>query len=144
MSQVFRIALPDKNAERGKPDEMAVDSRYSNPKIDTQANPPHAGTIRLTWNDTTPIGNGTTKLLYSFAHQYGYVPTVIASYRFDNGINVLKGTLPFQLGAFGVLTIDADEKNVNLKYYSVDTSGDPTPTFAMQIHYYVMAERGYE
>lgn len=142
MSQVLRIALPGKDVKHGRVDEMAVDSRYSSPKIDTAAAPPHAGIIYLSWNNTAAIATGTTKLLYNFPHNYNFVPTVIATYKFDNGANVLRGTLPFQYGTLGVIVMEADETNVNLRYYSTDNG--LIPAFTMQVRFYVMAEHGYE
>lgn len=141
--EVFRLALPNKDVHRGRPEDMAVDSRYHNPKIDTQAVPAHAGLIFLDWRDTAIIAYDTVRILYSFPHNYGRIPTVIASYKFDNGTVILKGTLPFQLGALGMIVMDADEVNINLKYYSFDFLGTNLPQFTMQIRYYVMAEQGY-
>lgn len=141
-----RVSLPDKDLSRGKPDEMAIDNRYANPKIDTQAAPPHAGNIFLNWTSTTGISQGTTKLIYRFEHGYNYVPTAFASCKFDNGANVIRGTLPFLNGSLGVITLDCDQTYVNLKYFSIDSSTTPSAIlpFLMQIRFYVFAERGYE
>lgn len=142
--QVVRIVLPGSDIETARIQDIVVDNLYPSPKIDTIASPPHTGIIFLNWTDTTAIANDTTKLIYSFPHGYvGYIPTVFASYRFDNGSNILKGTLPFQYGALGNIIIDADEENINLKYYSTDFLGPtPIPVFTMQIRFYVMAEQG--
>lgn len=143
MTNVFRMALPGFDAIRGKVEQMITDSRYASPKIDTQAVPPHAGVIFLNWTDTNIINYGVTRLIYSFPHNYGRIPTVFASYKFDNGTTVLRGTLPFQYGALGMITIDADEKNINVKYWSFDFLGNNIPAYTMQIRFYVMAEAGY-
>lgn len=142
--EVFRLALPGFDVHRGKIEQMILDSQYPSPKVDTQAVPTHAGLLFLDWQDITPINYDEVKTIFSFPHRLGRVPIVIASYKFDNGTVVLKGTLPFQLGAFGIITMDADEKNVNLKYYSFDIFGNNMPQFTMQIRFYVMAELGYE
>lgn len=146
MTEVLRIALPNKDVENGHIGEMVLDSRYPNPKIDTLANPPHAGTIFLDWNDTTGLPDGTIKLIDSFPHNYTKLPTVFASYKFDNGSNILKGVLPFQNGSLGVLVIDSDDKNINLKYYSTDQGSPATAItpFIMQLRFYVMAEHGID
>lgn len=141
---VFRIALPGFDVHRGKIEQMVMDNRYPSPKIDTQAVPPHAGLIFLDWRDTSVVNYDVVKTIYSFPHRMGKIPIVVASYKFDNGTVVLKGTLPFQLGSFGMIVLDADEKNVNLKYYSFDFLGNNMPQFTMQIRFYVMAELGYE
>ncbi len=141
---IFRVALPDKDARRGKITDMVVDNRYPSPKIDTAARPPHAGLIFLNWNDTTAIPSGTTKVIYPFPHRYNTCPTAFASYSFDNGTQRIKGTLPLQIGALGMLTIDTDDTNVNLKYFSFDTGSTPIPAFTAQIRFYVMAEPGLD
>lgn len=146
MSQAFRVALPGEDVLRGAISKMIVDSRYPFPKIDTQASPPHAGIIFLNWADTSGIPDGTIKLLCFFPHGYTKMPTVFGSYAFDNGTNRLNGTLPFQNGALGVIFLDADDVNINLKYYSFDQSIPATAIlpFLMQIKFYVMAEHGFE
>lgn len=146
MSQVFRVAREGEDALRGKVDKMVLDSRYPVPKIDTQADPPHAGIIFLNWNDTTGVDNDITKLLFSFPHKYNKMPTVFGTYAFDNGSTRLKGTLPFQFGALGMIFMDSDDVNINLKYYSFDFSIPATAIlpFLMQIKFYVMAEHGLE
>lgn len=143
MSEVFRVALPGFDVHRGKLEQMALDNRMPSPKIDTAASPPHAGIIFVDWQDTSIIAFDTTKLIYSFRHNYGQIPTVFASYRWDNGSTILRGTLPFQLAALGMITIDADETNINLKYYSFDFLGTNLPVFTMQVRFYVIAELGY-
>lgn len=142
MSQVFRIALPDKDVHRGKVVEMVLDSRYASPKIDTLASPPHAGLIFLNWTDTTGILGGITKILCSFPHGYNnYVPTVVGLYQSITGGG---NTLPLQIGAIGMLTIDADQTNINLKYFSIDPFNPATAItpFILIIKFYVMAEHG--
>lgn len=141
---IFRVGLPDKDVHRGKANEMAVDNRYPNPKIDTAASPPHAGIIFLNWNDITPIALGITKVIYSFPHRYNKCPTMIASYSFDNGTQRIKGMLPLQIGAIGILTVDTDETNANLKYFSTDISSTSIPAFTAQISFYLMAEHGLD
>jgi hypothetical protein len=141
---MFRIALPDKDVRRGKITDMVIDDRYPSPKIDTLAQPPHAGIINVNWNDTTTIPSGTVKLIHSFPHPYATAPTAFASYAFDNGLRRIKGTLPMSLGVIGILTIDTDDENVNLKYFSTDSGGSPIPAFTAQIRFYVMAEPGLD
>lgn len=143
MNDVFRVALPGVDVRKAQPQDLIVSSEYPNPKIYTLANPPHAGIVFLNWNTTTGIAQGITKLIYPFPHSFTYTPTVFASYQTTN-FGGQGGTLPFQVGALGVLTIDADAKNINLKYFSVDPSVTPAsiPQFTMQIKYYVMVERG--
>lgn len=143
MSDVYRMALPGFDVHRGKVEQMVADNRYPSPKIDTQATPPHAGIIFVNWTDTSIIANNTTKLIYSFPHRYNQVPTVIASYKWDNGTIIQRGILPFQLGAIGMIIIDADLKNINLKYYSFDFLSINVPVFTMQVRFYVFAEAGY-
>lgn len=141
----FRIALPGNDVHTARIQDLAIDRRYPNPKIYTKANPPHTGIIFLNWASSIGVNFQTTKILHSFKHNYNYIPTVFASYKFDNGSQILRGTLPFQYGALGVITMDADDTNINLKYYSIDGAIPATtiPPFTMQIRFYVMAESGY-
>lgn len=140
---IFRMALPGFDVHRGKPEQMVLDNLTDSPKIDTQAKPPHAGIIFLDWKDTTPIGFDVIKKIHSFPHTYNQIPEVIASYKFDNGSVNIKGTLPFQLGGLGMIVMDANETNVNLKYYSFDSGGNTLPVFTMQVRFYVIAAPGY-
>lgn len=144
MTQRFVVAREGFDADTARVWETVVNDLYPNPKIDTTANPAHAGIIFLDWRNTTGILGGITRILDSFPHNYGYTPSVFASYGFDNGTLRSGGTLPLQIGALGVIFIDADETNINLKYYSTDTAGPatPIPAFLLQARYYVMAERG--
>lgn len=144
MSQRFKLALPGFDAQSARVWEEVLDNLYPSPKIDTTPVPPHAGIIFLNWADTTAVPNNTTKLLYSFPHGYNHIPTVFASYSYDNGTIRLRGTLAFQNGALGMITIDADEENINLKYYSFDLASTAITPFIMQVRFYVMAEHGYE
>lgn len=146
MTQVFRVARENEDVLRGRIEKMVLDSRYAVPKIDTKADPPHAGIIFLNWADTTGVNFDTIKLLTSFPHGYNKMPTVFGSYTFDNGSSRQKGTLPFQFGALGMIILDADDVNINLKYYSFDPSIPATAIipFLMQIKFYVMAEHGLE
>jgi hypothetical protein len=144
MTTTFRLALPGTDTDNAHIDQLAVDARYPNPKIDTLASPPHAGIIFINWTDTTPIASGTTKIIYSFPHNYSTIPTDFASYKFDNGSNILRGVLPFSNGVLGVIFLDADEKNINLKYLSTDVGTTVIPAFTMQVRFYVMSEHGYE
>lgn len=147
MNQVFRLAQPGFDVLRGKIGRMILDNNYAVPKIDTQANPPHAGIIFLNWADKpSGLADGTIQILDSFPHYYNKMPTVMGNYKFDNGGTILGGMLPFQLGALGIIVLDADDVNINLKYYSIDTAfpSIDIPAFLMQIRFYVMADHGYE
>lgn len=142
---IIKLSLPGIDVKSSRLSDEVIDSRYANPKIDTEATPPHTGIVFLAWNTTGliyPIG--TNRILYSFSHGYSYIPTAFAAYSFDSGATRVKGTLPFQLGALGIITIDTDATNVNIKYHSVDVTATAVPAFTMQIRFYVMAERGKE
>lgn len=144
MSQVFKITLPNNDVRTSDLKDEVLNSLAPSPKINTQASPPHVGIIFLNWaSSSLVIPRGTTQVLYSFPHGYNYVPTAIAVFAFDNGVNPQNGTLPFQYGALGIITIDTDALNVNLKYFSIDLGSTIIPPFTMQVRFYVMAERGY-
>lgn len=143
MTNIFKVALPNNDVARARVQDLVIDNRYPNPKINVKANPPHTGIIFLAWNDTTAVADQTTKLIHSFPHGYNSVPTVFASHKFDNGSTIRKGTLPFALGVLGIITIDADIKNVNVKFYSTNVFSNPMPAFTMQIRFYVMVETGF-
>lgn len=145
MSEVFKLALPGNDALKASVSNEVVDSLYPNPKINTKANPPHTGIIRLHWvSSGVTVPYDQTNILYSFPHGYGYVPTVFGNYKFDNGSIIRRGTLPFQYGSLGIIVMDADDTNVYLKYFSYDLSVGLTavPPFEMQVRFYVMAEQG--
>lgn len=143
---VFRLVLPGGDAKRPRPKLIIVDRDMDVPKIDTSADPEHAGIIFLNWESTgitMPIN--TFRILDKFPHDLNQIPTVVASYKFENGSVSLKGTLPFQYGALGVITMDTDDENINLKYESFDANipGTAIPPFLLQLHYYVMSNAGY-
>lgn len=142
---VFKVALPNQDVKHARVQDLALDSLHPNPKISTVVSPLHTGIIFLNWVDTSARAYGSTLNIYYFSHGYDYVPTVFASYKFDNGSTIRKGMLPFSYGALGMIIIDADIKNINLKYYSLDLSGaSAIPAFVMQIRFYVMSERGVD
>lgn len=145
MSEVFKISLPGNAVRDADLKNEAIDSRYASPKISTVATPPHAGIIYLNWQSTTlSYPERTTKVLYSFQHNYATIPTVFASYKFDNGTQHIYGTLPLQIGSLGLIILDTDKTYVNLKYFSLDIANTtPIPPFALKIRFYVMAEAGY-
>lgn len=135
------IAQPGFDADTARVWESVVHSLYPNPKIDTLPNPAHTGIIFVDWRRATGVDGGETILIDSFPHGYNYTPTVFATYLFNDDS---AGTLPFQVGALGMLTIDSDEKNINVKYHSIDFIFPTTPVeaFTMRLRYYVMAEHG--
>lgn len=141
----LRVSLPGIDVKQAKLAELVISEQYPNPKIDTLANPPHVGTIFLDW---VTLGitqdDGITRVLHSFPHNYNYIPTVFASCKFTNATITRNGTLPFSLGNLGMITIDADIKNINFKYYSFAPGGPASsvPAFKMQIKFYVMSEHG--
>lgn len=144
-NQKFVIALPGYRARGAGPSEVVLSSDYPNPKISVYASPPHAGVIFLNWHTaglTVPVN--TARVLCSFPHNYNFVPTVFGSYIFDDGSATKRqAILPLQYGGLGIILLDADEKNINLKFFSFD--GVTTiPEFTMQVRFYVMAEHGYE
>jgi len=143
MSDVFKVSLPGKSVDTTKITDLVTSNLYPNPKVDTLASPPHVGTIFLNWTDTVGPADFTTRLIYSFPHNYNTIPTVIASYKYDDG-TILRGVLGFQLGAIGMIVMDADDKNINLKFYSFNFLGNPITPFIMQIRFYVFAEHGFE
>lgn len=138
----FTLVVPGADVRNPNLSDIIVSDLYANPKISTVANPEHAGTIFLNWQSSLTIPDGTTKLLDFFPHGFDYTPTVIATYKFDNGFGKNEGTLPFQLGGLGVIVMDADAVNINLKYQSLDPGVTTIPPFTMSIRYYVLVERG--
>lgn len=142
---IFKIALPGNDVKDASISQEVLDSQFPSPKVNTLAQPPHAGIIHLNWSSSVAVPLGTTKLIYSFPHGYDYIPSCFASYSFDNGSVRNSGVLPFQYGAIGVILLDADIRNINLKYFSADLAGvTVVPPFLMQVRFYVFAERGHE
>jgi len=142
---IFKISLPGIDVKRSRPSDEVVDSLYPSPKVSTIASPFHAGIIFLNWQtaNLTKAFNSIT-VLYSFPHGYNHIPIVLGIIHFDNGSVIRSGTMPFDIGAIGLLVIDADSTNVNLKYLSLDISSTfPIPVFQARIRFYVFAERGH-
>lgn len=140
----MKISLPGFDVKSSHISEEVIDSLYPNPKIDTKASPVHAGIIDVNYAGASLVAplDGVI-VIYSFPHNYSYVPTVLGNFRFDNGVVVRYGILPtgFVLSAGGVLTIDADPTNINLKYISLNNS-TTISAFLLKVRFYVMAERG--
>lgn len=144
---IFKIVLPGSKVDNSRVAEDIVNSAYPNPKVDTTASPPHAGIIFLNWASTgITMASGTSRLLYSFPHNYNYAPGVFGVCAFDAGSGVKHGPTPFFIGAIGVIVLESDRNNVNLKYFSSDIGGPLTAIspFTMRVRYYVFAERGYQ
>lgn len=142
----LKVALPGKDISSSDLQDFVLNSLAASPKINTKALPVHAGIIRVNWQSSNiAVALNTTRVLYSFPHGYNYVPTVFGVHHFDNGSFQTDGVLPFQYGGLGMLLIDADATNINLKYFSTDFSNTfPVTPFFMQVRFYVFAERGYE
>lgn len=141
----FKIALPGSDIHTSKLKDEVVNSLYPNPKIDATAQPPHAGIIFLNMANTNLIvAYDATYIFYKFPHNYGYVPTCIGNYIFNNGGVDRNGVLPFQYGGLGMVILDADATNINLKFLSFDLGSTPVTPFTMQVRFYVMSEPGYE
>lgn len=144
---IFKIALPGSSIRNSELKDEVIDSRYSSPKVNTITDTPHAGIISVDWSTTgLTFSRNTIKILDSFLHGYDYVPTAMGSFKFDNGTNKVTGILPIQIGALGIINVDTDQTNFNLKYVSLDGGSPLTiiPPFLLQVRYYIMAERGYE
>lgn len=136
------ILVKDGNVDNPDISNIIIDTAYPNPKIYTKANPPHAGIISVNWQSAISISQGTTRILDYFPHNLGYIPTVFGTFKFDTGLVIREGTLPFQYGGIGMIFIDADLDNINLKYHSTDIGAVVIPSFIMQVRYYVMVEAG--
>lgn len=142
MSQQFILSKAG-NAAQARLKDIIVSSKYSSPKIYTLGNPPHAGNIFINWSSSLAKAYGTTTLIDSFPHGFQYVPSVFATFNFQNSSNQLDGMMPFSYGAIGVITIDTDATNVNVKYFSTDLANTTViPTFNMVIRYYLMVDPG--
>lgn len=143
----FRIALPDNKVQTADIKDEVIDSRYPSPKINTKANPPHVGIVYINWATAgLSFALGETKIIHQFPHGYDYVPSTFGVFSFDDGTNRVSGTLPFQFGSLGYIILEADVKNVYIKYFSVDAISPsiPVPQFTFQVRFYVMAERGFD
>lgn len=136
----FKISLPGFDVHNSRISEEVVDSLYPNPKIDATANPKHAGIVYVNWTSTASITANSTRVIYTFPHGYNYVPSVFGTYHFDNGTNRVNGVMPLQIGAIGMLVLDADATNINLKYFAINTS--VVLAFTAQVRFYVFVERG--
>lgn len=143
MSHKFSLVKEGADVNHPRLTDFIISQDYPNPKIYTQGSPSHAGNIFVNWQSSIFITQGSVRLIDSFAHGFAYVPSAFATFKFDNGSTKREGTLPFQYGAIGMITIDADATNVNIKYLSTDLAGITIiPAFTMQIRYYLMVERG--
>lgn len=142
----FKISIPGVSVQDAKPSEETVDSTYPSPKVNTLATPPHAGIIFVDWSSSTQTqALGTTRVLYKIPHGYNYIPTVFGNYIFDNGTRKIRGMLPFQYGSLGMIILDTDKTNANLKYISLDLANTtPITPFLITVRFYIMAERGHD
>lgn len=141
--RTFRLVKPGARVRNARITDIIASTNYPAPKIWTKANPAHAGTIFVNWQSSLIIPFGTVKLMDSLPHGLPYVPSVFATFKFDNGSIRREGTLPFQDAALGMITIDADIVNINLKFYSTDISGiTAVPAFTLTARYYVVVEPG--
>lgn len=139
----FTLVKPGADVNHAQITDYIISQDYPAPKISTVATPAHAGIIFVNWASSIFLPLGTTRIIDSFPHGFSYVPTVFATFKFDNGSRKIEGALPLQIGAIGVIIVDADATNIYLKYYSIDLAGITIiPAFTLQARYYVMVERG--
>lgn len=132
----FKLSTTD--IKSTKPSDYSVNRLYPNPKIKLRQNPPHIGIIRLDIITSPVYGSGGIFTWYSFPHGYDYIPSVIGV--FISGTS--SGILPVAFGAVGQIFIDADEKNVNIKFEDFGIGAVPLTEAHYRIRYYVFAEEG--
>lgn len=146
----LKIALPNtKDVQDDRVEDLAISSQYPSPKIDTKANPPHAGIIFINWVSAgILVSRDTPRILYSFPHSYNYAPLAFASYEFTDGTVRSRGVLPFTctvaVGAHAEVTIESDKTNVYIKHVPLFTPAAAQQPFNIKIRFYVFAERGRE
>ena len=141
----FTLVKPGFNVHRPHPADIILSDLYPTPKINTKAKIPHAGVIFLNWaSGAGRLGSPTPYIFDSFEHGFDYIPTVFATYKYNDATRIVEGTLPFQFGALGLFAMSADKTNINLEYYSYDVMDPATAIdpFTLQIRYYVMVEHG--
>lgn len=151
---VFKIALPGKDINRASLQEEVLDSTYPSPKINSFANPPHAGIVKIhnTMNSSPLPAFGVTNTLYSFPHGYDYVPTVFGNYIIYNKPDTnpndsFAGQLPevfvnASSELLILLTIEADLNNISINMLGLKVAPSTIAPYIFYIRYYVMAERG--
>lgn len=139
---LFRLSLGD--AHEGKASQVIVDRRYPNPKVKLNQTPAHIGILKLDIVSGPTYSSGDIITWGSFPHGYDYMPTVVGLFidglsGFDDG-----GILPYSgIGSLGQIFLDADERNINVKFESFDLFGTPLPARHLRIRYYVFAEEGH-
>lgn len=141
---VFILAKPGYSAQDARIDEAVVHSDYSYPKADITRRPEHIGIVDINWATSgIVVPFLEIRTLFSKPHGYTGIPTVVAAYQIERLTERSAGMMGIQMGALGFLGVDADEKNVNVKYISFDvTSATAITPFRIFIRYYIFAERG--
>lgn len=142
MSQ-FKLSLTD--IDSTKPSDYSVNRLYPNPKIALDRTPAHIGILNIDVVSGPSYANGSITTWYSFKHGYDYRPTVVGVFvagteGFSDG-----GILPYSgFGGLGQMFMDADEKNVYVKWESFDASATPLGTQHLRIRYYIFAEEALQ
>lgn len=136
----MKITLPGYDIATATPEQCAVHSSYVSPKVKKTVSPVHRGVVQITFTTTSiPVGKTT---LYSFAHGYSYVPSVVASFKASGGpFGTLYGTMPWIAGDFDTVNISADSTNVYIIWHKYASAGNVNG-LVLTVSYYVFAESG--
>lgn len=135
----LKLSLTDIRSTR--PSDYILNRKYPNPKVALGRTPPHIGILKVDVISQPIYSSGNIVTWYSFPHSYDYIPTVIGLFFGSQGDFTNGGVLPYgSWGALGEMFMDADERNVNVKFQSFDLSATALGERHFFIRYYVFAE----
>lgn len=138
------LRLSQTDIRSTKPSDYILNRKYPNPKVALGQTPAHIGILKVDVVSQPVYGFGDIVTWYSFPHPYDYIPAVIGLFFGSQGDFTNGGILPYGTwGALGEVFMDADERNVNVKFQSFDVSAIPLGERHFFIRYYVFAEEGH-
>lgn len=142
----LKVSLPGFDVKTAAPEDCAIHSDYDTFKIDSSANPPHFGVVKITFNSNPPDDVITT--LFSFDHGYNHRPSLMTY--IDNGPVFLNtsttGHVHFNVTdtAWIECNVTDTQFRIDVRNHLVDLTGAGAGLYpvTMTVRYYIFAEDG--
>lgn len=143
-----KVTLPGYDIATATPEQCALHSKYPCPKVKVGVNPGHYGT--LDYSFSADIAASTTLNILTVAHNLGFVPMVICSWKYDFGaagppVGTQYGDGRLDVVSYELTYFDmyADSTNFYIDFNTAPGSVlDERTLNPFQFRYYIFSEDG--
>lgn len=131
----IKVSLPNVDVLKATLDQCVVHSGYPSPKVDVTKVPKHAGIIRVNFTSAPP---GSWVTLATIAHNYGYKPMVMGTYKINTPF-AMSGLMPYASGT-SQLGFSVDSVSMALRIFNDAGNQIVTSGSILEVNYYIFAE----